>query len=253
MGRQAQRRLIECNLRLVVSVARRYLGRGLALLDLVQEGNIGLQIGVDKYDWHRGFRLSTYVHWWIRQSIQHALNQHSRAIRLPAHVVAFLTEAKRAENALAADLGRQPTEDELASRLHVDPAQLRAARLILRSPLPLDAPVRNGEEDQRTLGDSLADDAAEHAGARAVESADLSERLQRSLTELTPRERQVLRLRFGLDGLSERTLVEAGNEMGVSRERARQLEAIALGRLRHMPGLRRDLAEYVHDGWREAA
>jgi len=247
VGRQAQRHLIESNLRLVVSVARRYLGRGLALLDLVQEGNMGLQIGVDKYDWQRGFRLSTYVYWWIRQSIRRALDQHSRTIRLPSHVVQLLADATRAETALAADLGRQPTEHELARRLDVNPAQLSAARLVARSPLQLDTPWRVGEDDRRTVGESLADETAEQAGPRAAESADLSERLQRSLTALTPRERDVIRLRFGLDGLPERTLLEAGSEMGLSRERARQLEAAALARLRRMPGLRQDLAEYVDD------
>src|SRR6266852_5165251 len=188
VGRQAQRRLIECNLRLVVSVARHFLGRGLTLLDLVQEGNMGLQTGVGKYDWQRGFRLSTYVHWWIRQSIRHALDQHSRTIRLPSHVIALLTEANRAESALVVELGRQPTEDELAHRLDVDPLQLRAARRVAHSPLQLDTPARLGEDDQRTLGESLADEAAENAGPRAAESADLSERLQRILTELAPRD-----------------------------------------------------------------
>lgn len=252
-GRQAQRRLIECNLRLVVSVARHYMGLGLSLLDLVQEGNLGLQIGVDKYDWQRGFRLSTYVHWWIRQSIQRGLDQYSRTIRLPSHVVALLGSANRAENALATDLGRQPTERELASRLEVDPAQLREARRAARSPLQLDTPISVGQDDERTLGESLSDEAAAQAGQRAAERADLSERLQRILTELAPREREALRLRFGLDGHSERTLLEAGREMGVSRERVRQLEAIALAKLRRMPSLRRELAEYMHDGARETA
>ena len=252
-GRQARRRLIECNLRLVVSVARHYLGRGLSLLDLVQEGNVGLQIGVDKYEWQRGFRLSTYVHWWIRQSIHRGLDQYSRTIRLPSHVIAFLSDANRAEGALAADLGRQPTERELASRLDVDPAQLRAARRAARSTLQLDTPARVGQDDERTLGESLSDEAAEQAGQCAAERADLSERVQRILTELAPRERDVLRLRFGLDGLNERTLLEAGSEMGVSRERVRQIEAIALAKLRRMPGLRRELVEYMHDGAGAAA
>jgi RNA polymerase primary sigma factor len=252
-GRQAQRRLIECNLRLVVSVARHYLGRGLALLDLVQEGNMGLQVGIDKFDWQRGFRLSTYVHWWIRQNIQRALDQHSRTIRLPGHVVAFLTDANRAESALAVELGRQPTEDELARRLEVDPAQLRAVRRAAQSPLQLDTPVRIGQDDERTVGELVADEAAEQAGPRAAESADLSERLQRILDELAPRQREALRLRFGLDGLNERTLSEAGREMGVSRERVRQLEAMALARLRRMPDVRRNLAVYLDDGGREAA
>jgi len=253
VGRGAQRRLIECNLRLVVSVARQYLGRGLALLDLVQEGNIGLQVGINKYDWKRGFRLSTYVHWWIRQSMRRALDQHSRTIRLPSHIVVLLTDANRAESGLAVDLGRQPTEVELAHKLGLDPAQLRAARRFARTPRPLDMPTRPGDEDERTLAELVADEAAEHAGTVAVESADLSERLQRILTELAPRERQVLRLRFGLDGLGERSLAEAGNDMGLSRERARQLEAQALAKLRRMPSLRQDLAEYVHADGRAAA
>ncbi|HEY3061816.1 MAG TPA: sigma-70 family RNA polymerase sigma factor [Chloroflexota bacterium] len=253
MGCQAQRRLIECNLRLVVSVARNYLGRGLALLDLVQEGNLGLQIGIDKFDWRRGFRVSTYVHWWIRQSVMRALNRHSRAVRLPTHVVAFLTDAKRAEGALTAELGRQPTDDELAQTLRVNVVQLSAARRMARSPLPLDSPTRIGGDDQRTLGESLPDEAAEQAGSRAAESADLSARLQRVLTELTPREREVLQLRFGLDGLTERTLLEVGIELGLSRERVRQIEATALSRLRSMPGVRRGLAEYIYDVARDAA
>jgi RNA polymerase primary sigma factor len=252
-GRGAHQRLIECNLRLVVSIARRYLGHGLDLLDLIQEGNMGLQIGIDKFDWQRGFRISTYVHWWIRQSILRALSQQARAIRIPSHVVTLLADARRTEGTLVTELGRQPTSDEIASRLDIDPTQLGAVRQIARQPALLDTPARPGDHDVRTLGESLADPTAERAGSTAVENADLSDRLHGLVSELAPREREVLRLRYGLDGSNERTLAQAGNEMGISRERVRQLESTALARLRRMPRLQRELAEYIHSGIDDAA
>jgi RNA polymerase primary sigma factor len=174
-----------------------------------------------------------------------ALGQQSRTIRLPSHVVTLLADVRRTESTLVTELGRQPTGDEIARRLDIHPSQLGAVRQIARQPAPLDTPARLGQDDLRTLGESLVDAAAEQAGSTAAESADLSNRLHGLVAELAPREREVLRLRFGLDGGYERTLAQAGTEMGLSRERVRQLESSALARLRRMPRLRRELADYI--------
>jgi RNA polymerase primary sigma factor len=242
-GGQARRRLIECNLRLVVSVARRYLGHRLSLLDLVQEGNLGLQIGVERYDWRRGFRFSTYVYWWIRQALTRAIADQSRTIRLPVHVAELLSKLAGAERKLTIELGREPTVDEVAAYLDVDPERIKAVRRAARMPVSLEAPL--DEEGQLTLGDVIGDDHSTEAARESAEAADLSERLDSALGELDPRQRQVLRLRFGLDRRPERTLGEVGEELGVSRERVRQIEAEALAELRRMPGLRRELVEYI--------
>ena len=242
-GERARRRLIECNLRLVVSVARRYLGRGVPFLDLVQEGNIGLQTGIDKYDWRRGFRLSTYIYWWIRQAVTRGITDQSRTIRLPGHVIELLTRITRAERVLAAELGRQPTLEEVGQYLEIDPDHINEVRRSARMPVSLETPL--GEDGELTRGDLIGDDAAAEAAHRSSEAADLSDRLQSALDELHPRERQVLRLRFGLDRGYERTLGEVGEVLGVSRERVRQIEAEGLRKLRHMPWLRRDLQAYA--------
>jgi RNA polymerase primary sigma factor len=242
-GAAARLRLIECNLRLVVSIARRYLGRGLSLLDLVQEGNVGLQVGVDKYDWRRGFRLSTYVYWWIRQAITRAITDQGRAIRLPAHTVELLQRIARAEADLATELRREPTVDEVAQYLDLDPLPIYDVLRAARRPLSLEAPL--GDTDDLTRADMLADDMMVDHVTSSAEAADLAARLERALHELPPRERLVLRLRFGLDRGYGRTLAEVGAELGVTRERVRQIEATGLAELRRLVRLHHELHDYL--------
>ena len=238
-GDDARRRMTECNLRLVVSIARRYVGRGLAFMDLVQEGNIGLQIGVDKYDWRRGFRLSTYIYWWIRQAISRAVIEQGRTIRLPVHTVELLTKTARAQRELLTELGRQPTTAELARYLELDPERINEARRGAQMTLSLDMPV--GESGEIARGDLIADQAATDAAQKACEAWELSENLEAALNELQPIERHILRHRFGLDNDNQRTLRELGNELGLSNERVRQIQASGLAKLRHMRRLRRDV------------
>jgi RNA polymerase primary sigma factor len=241
-GDRARRHLIECNLRLVVSVARRYLNRGLSFLDLVQEGNIGLQIGADKYDWRRGFRFSTYVYWWIRQAMTRSLADQSRTIRLPVHAVELLTRVMRAERELTAQTGEQPTVDELARLLDLDVERIIEARRAAQTPLSIEAPL--SDDSDMTRGDMLGDENAGTAAHREVEMQELSRRLSLALDLLDPRERRILQMRFGLRG-DERTLSEVAQVMGVSRERVRQIEQAALAKLRRMPGLKSEMIEYL--------
>jgi RNA polymerase primary sigma factor len=242
LGRMARQQLIECNLRLVVSVSRRYLNRGMSFLDLVQEGNIGLQIGADKFDWTRGFRFSTYVYWWIRQAMTRALADQSRTIRLPVHAVELLTRVVRAERQLQAETGVEPSVETLAEHLGLEVERIVEAKRAALAPLSIEAPLN--EDSDMTRGDLLGDEVAAQAAHREVEKQELSRSLSAALATLDPRERRVIEMRFGL-ARAEATLTEVAETLGVSRERIRQIEQAALAKLRRLPGLKREVIEYL--------
>jgi RNA polymerase primary sigma factor len=242
-GKSAQDRLMRSNLRLVISVARKYMGRGLPFLDLVQEGNLGLHRAVEKFDWRRGFRFSTYAYWWIRQAITRAISEQSRTIRLPIPVIQALTRMYNAARELQGDLQRPPTHAEIADKLSITEEQVRDAFQAARMPISLETPI--GEEGDSVLADLVADIAA-RGPAEEVESEVFGTAVSEALEEyLTPREAQALRLRFGMDRQgTERTLAEVGAELGISRERVRQLEAEALAKLRRAGGFRRRFGDF---------
>jgi RNA polymerase primary sigma factor len=237
--RQAKRELMEANLRLVVSVAKRYLGSELTLLDLVQEGNIGLMKAVDRFQYRRGFKFSTYATWWIRQAITRAIADHSRTIRIPVHMVETLNRISRVNRALVNEMGRDPTPEELAKKTGV-PA--RKVRLILessRKPLSLETPI--GEDSE--LGDFLEDKSTESPNDNLI-SQDLTNQVERALGTLSAKEKEILRLRFGIGDEGEHTLEEVGKRFSVTRERIRQIEAKALRKLKH-PSRSRKLRSFL--------